>query len=62
MSKNMLLCTSCADGLKEVRNVVLLRVLGKKCKCEECQRQKYCDEYQVSRKGENGEKVRPASL
>ena len=62
MSKHMLLCTSCADGLQEVRTVVLLRVLGKKCKCEECQRLKYCDEYQVSRKGENGEKVRPASL
>lgn len=49
MSKHMLLCTSCADGLKEVRTVVLLRVLGKRCKCEECQRQKYCDEYEVSK-------------
>lgn len=49
MNKQMLLCPACADGLKEVRTVVLLRILGKKCQCENCQKKKYCDEYQVSK-------------
>ena len=62
MRKQMLLCPACSDGLKEVRTVVLLRIRGKKCQCENCQKQKYCDEYQVSRKGEDREKMRPASL
>lgn len=62
MRKQMLLCPSCADGLKEVRTVVLYKILGHKCQCENCQRQKYCDEYQVSRKGEASEEVRPACL
>ena len=49
MPKRMYLCPSCADGLKEVRTVVLYKILGRKCKCENCQRKKYCDEYQVSK-------------
>lgn len=49
MPKHMLLCPSCADDLKEVRTVVLHKVLARKCKCENCQRQKHCDEYQVSK-------------
>lgn len=48
MRKQMLLCPACADGLKEVRTVVLYKILGRKCKCENCQRQKYCDEYAVN--------------